>query len=147
MHFVSFPVLMRSCSFCVSSIQVFPAPYFPFVFHMIITIFFKMLILFHFVKRVTGRIIELEYWNLEFLNNVNTNKNLGSPPSGIHVGDLSWFWLSCLGPLVLLLPKFKLFGFPFERTWWRLFQKRVVRTKLDIYVFITVHSFLPLNSN
>jgi hypothetical protein len=27
---------------------------------------------------------------------------------------------------------FKQFGF--ERTWWRLFQKRVVRTKLDIYV-------------
>ena len=33
------------------------------------------------------------------------------------------------------------FGFPFtgldfERTWWRLFQKRVVRTKFDIYVYI-----------
>lgn len=40
MHFVSFPVLMRSCSFWVSSIQVFPATYFPFVFHMIITISF-----------------------------------------------------------------------------------------------------------
>ena len=25
----------------------------------------------------------------------------------------------------------------FERTWWRLFQNRVVRTKFDIYVFIT----------
>jgi hypothetical protein len=24
----------------------------------------------------------------------------------------------------------------FDRTWWRLFQKRVVRTKFDIYVFI-----------
>jgi hypothetical protein len=24
-----------------------------------------------------------------------------------------------------------------ERTWWRLFQKRVVLTKFDIYVFIT----------
>ena len=24
----------------------------------------------------------------------------------------------------------------YERTWWRLFQKRVVRTKLDIYGFI-----------
>ena len=24
----------------------------------------------------------------------------------------------------------------FERTWWRLFQKRVVRTKFDIYVYI-----------
>ena len=28
------------------------------------------------------------------------------------VGDLSRFWLSCLDPLVLLPPKFKLFGFP-----------------------------------
>jgi hypothetical protein len=27
-------------------------------------------------------------------------------------------------------------AFDFERTWWRLFQKRVVRTKFDIYVFI-----------
>jgi hypothetical protein len=27
-------------------------------------------------------------------------------------------------------------SFDFERTWWRLFQKRVVRTKFDIYVFI-----------
>jgi hypothetical protein len=27
-------------------------------------------------------------------------------------------------------------SFDFENTWWRLFQKHVVRTKLDIYVFI-----------
>jgi len=27
--------------------------------------------------------------------------------------------------------------FNFERTWWRLLQKPVARTKLDIYVFIT----------
>jgi len=27
-------------------------------------------------------------------------------------------------------------AFDFERTWWRLFQKRVVCTKFDIYVFI-----------
>ena len=27
-------------------------------------------------------------------------------------------------------------SFDFERTWWRLFQKRVVHTKFDIYVFI-----------
>ena len=26
--------------------------------------------------------------------------------------------------------------FDFERTWWKLFQKRIVRTKFDIYVFI-----------
>jgi len=28
--------------------------------------------------------------------------------------------------------------FDFESTGWRLFQKRVVRTKLDIFVFITI---------
>ena len=28
--------------------------------------------------------------------------------------------------------------FDFERSWWKLFQKRVVRTKFDIYVFITL---------
>ena len=42
---------------------------------------------------------------------------------------------SCLGPLVLLLPKLEII-FDFERTWWRLFQKRVVHTKFDIYVLI-----------
>jgi hypothetical protein len=41
----------------------------------------------------------------------------------------------CLGPLVLLLRKFEII-FDFERTWWRLFQKRVVHTKFDIYVLI-----------
>jgi hypothetical protein len=29
-------------------------------------------------------------------------------------------------------------SFDFERTWWRSFQKRFVRTKFDIYVFITM---------
>jgi len=51
-------------------------------------------------------------------------------------------WLSYLYLLVFLLPKtFKLFGFPYfdyERTWWRLFQDRVVRTKFDVNVFITL---------
>jgi hypothetical protein len=42
---------------------------------------------------------------------------------------------SCLGPLVLLLQKLEII-FDFERTWWRLFQKRVVHTKFDIYVLI-----------
>jgi len=26
--------------------------------------------------------------------------------------------------------------FDYERTWWRLFQKRVMRTKFDIYIFV-----------
>ena len=32
-------------------------------------------------------------------------------------------------------------SFDFERTWWRLFQKRVVRTKFNIYMFFS-HCFL-----
>jgi hypothetical protein len=68
------------------------------------------------------------------------------------IGDLSRFWLSCLDSLVLLLTSMQLAyvidfqSFDFERTWWRFFQKRVVRTKFDIYVFInecfvTFHNF------
>ena len=36
-------------------------------------------------------------------------------------------------------------SFGFERTWWRLFQKRIVRTKFDIYVFINTfkHVYFP----
>ena len=30
--------------------------------------------------------------------------------------------------------------FDFGRTWWRLFQKRVVRTKFDIYVVLYIHA-------
>jgi phosphatidylserine synthase len=39
---------------------------------------------------------------------------------------------------------FKLFGFPIFSLWWRLFQKRDVRTKFDIYVFITITGLMPL---
>ena len=35
--------------------------------------------------------------------------------------------------------------FSFGRTWWKLFQKRVVRTKLDIYVFNSRNSPWSLN--
>jgi hypothetical protein len=30
-------------------------------------------------------------------------------------------------------------SFDFEDTWWRIFQKRVMRTKFDIYVFIFIY--------
>jgi hypothetical protein len=36
---------------------------------------------------------------------------------------------------------FSLKYFGFERTWWRLFQKLVVRTKLDNYVFIVPYIY------
>ena len=43
--------------------------------------------------------------------------------------------------LVSLISKiFKLFDFPifdYKRTWWRWFQKRIVHTKCDIYVYDT----------
>jgi hypothetical protein len=52
------------------------------------------------------------------------------------------FWLFCLNPLVLLLPKLLIIlvfqSFYFKRTWWRLVQKRVVRIKFDIYGFIII---------
>jgi len=47
-----------------------------------------------------------------------------------------------LNPVVAYLI---LCGFPpffLERTWWRLFQKRVVPTKLDIYIFIIQYTLL-----
>jgi hypothetical protein len=51
-----------------------------------------------------------------------------------HMAVLLWFlW-------IMFSQNFKLFGFSildFECTWWRLFQKRVVHTKFDIYVLIT----------
>jgi hypothetical protein len=37
--------------------------------------------------------------------------------------------------------------FDFERTWWRLFQKRAVGTKFDIYVCITFQLKLKLLKN
>ena len=78
------------------------------------------------------------YWNLQFLNNVIINKTEVLLP---QIGDLiSRFCLSRLDPLVLLLPitlNYLAFqSFDFQCTWWRLFQKRVMRTKFDIYVFI-----------
>jgi hypothetical protein len=50
----------------------------------------------------------------------------------ILISDISVFRLPYLSNINV---NFKLY-FDFERTWWRLFQKRVVCTKFDIYVFI-----------
>jgi hypothetical protein len=60
-----------------------------------------------------------------------------SPHSGIS--DLSRFWLFCLDPIIhsqrpLAYLAFQ--SFDVQRTWWRLFEKRVVCTKLDVYVFM-----------
>ena len=47
----------------------------------------------------------------------------------------SQVWLFCIGPVVFL-PQKMFILFDFERTWWWLFQKRIVRSKLYIYVFV-----------
>jgi len=47
--------------------------------------------------------------------------------------DISRFWLFCLGLFGFIAPK-SLISFDFERTGWRIFQKRVAPTKFDIYV-------------
>ena len=55
-------------------------------------------------------------------------------PFGFPVQTL---WVSCLDPLVFLLQSYLTFqSFDFERTWLKLFQKRIMATKLDIDVFI-----------
>jgi len=43
------------------------------------------------------------------------------------------------GCILLLLNYLAVKHFTFDRTWWTLFQKRVVRTKFDIYVFYYNH--------
>jgi hypothetical protein len=64
------------------------------------------------------------------------------------IGNLSRFWLSRLGRLGFFLPNtFNLFRFlivDFERTWWRLLQKRVVGTEFDKYIFI-VYSLVSIS--
>ena len=57
-----------------------------------------------------------------------------------QIGFTNYYWFD---PKTLNYLAFK--SFDFERTWWRLFQKRIVYTKFDIYVFINatfVWSFL-----
>ena len=54
----------------------------------------------------------------------------------IFMHRITIVWLSCLGPSIFLLQNTcMLFVFGFECTWWRLFQKRFMRIKFDIYVF------------
>ena len=87
------------------------------------------------------------YPNLQFLNYIIIIK------SKVILPLAAYFWLYCICPLVFLLLKtFILFGFfnyfDFECTWWRLFQKCVVRTKFDIYIVHFYHiSSLSLSIN
>ena len=61
------------------------------------------------------------YWNLQFLNNIIIKKTKVLLPQAYVT--LTDYYLAFQ-------------SFYFERTWWRLFQKLVVRTKFDIYVFM-----------
>jgi hypothetical protein len=66
------------------------------------------------------------------------------------------FWPSCLGlwlycsQILLNYLAFQYFDYlacDFERTWWRLLQKRVVCTKLDIYIFIKKKKIVGRQNN
>jgi hypothetical protein len=70
---------------------------------------------------LTWYIRYIYYWKLQFLNNVIINKTKVLLPQA-HV-TLADYYLAFQ-------------SFDFVRTWWRLFQKRVVGTKFDIYVLI-----------
>ena len=79
-------------------------------------------------RRSLGRYIW--WWNISIIRPV------------VRAMELTWFiryfFYRNLQLYFTLLPKtFKLFGFPifYDLSWWRLFQIRVVCTKLDIYVF------------
>ena len=70
-----------------------------------------------------------------------------STHSSANISNLSWFSLSWLGPLVYLLQKFCLHYLDFqfldyEHTWWRLFQKRFMHLKFDIYICIQSAMFV-----
>ena len=70
---------------------------------------------------LTWYIRYIYYWKLQFLNNVIINKTkVLLPQAHVTLADYYWAFQS----------------FDFVRTWWRLFQKRVVGTKFDIYVLI-----------
>ena len=59
--------------------------------------------------------------------NLKTNKQ-------VTLADFGYSVLCLLAPQNLNYLVFQ--SFDYERTWWRLFQKHVVRTKFDIYFFI-----------
>ena len=48
----------------------------------------------------------------------------------------SWLVILFMPLGFIAIKTFNYLAFDFERTWWKLLQERVVRTKFDIYVFI-----------
>lgn len=67
----------------------------------------------------------------------------------VIIGDLSWFWLFCSGPVVSLLPStFNIFGFSVFRFLVCLMKdipKRVTCHKFDIYVFMNTFNIKVLH--
>jgi hypothetical protein len=83
-------------------------------------------------KRTCTPFRYIYFWNLQFLNNVIINKtNVPHRHAEVTLGDFGYpvlsLWFYCS-------QNFKLFGFLICRFW--VYQKRVVRTKFDIYVSI-----------
>ena len=78
------------------------------------------------------------YWNLQFLNNVIINKTNVIFPQAYMTLDV--FLAILFRPFGFNAPRnfnhLSFQSFDFERIWLRLFQKRVVCTNYDVYVFI-----------
>ena len=81
------------------------------------------------VAAVTCFIRYIQIWNLQFVNNVCIIKT-----------KISFHQTFRLFQNFLNYLAFQ--PFDCERTWWRLFQKRVARTNFDIYVLLTFQSFV-----
>jgi hypothetical protein len=101
----------------------------------------KFIILFNLIYNITSLIWEMVSYAIVFYSKTISQSchNYLRLTYRHGLGDHSRFWWSCLGPLVYLLPKSKTnyLAFQFfdiERTWWGLYQKRVVPTKFDIFV-------------
>ena len=76
-------------------------------------------------------------WRQQFVNSVIILKtNVILPHAYVILADCGYavYALWFIAPKTLNYLAFQ--SFHIEHTWWRLFKKRVLRTKLDVYVFI-----------
>jgi hypothetical protein len=77
----------------------------------------------------------INVWILQFLSNVIY---LSKDQSTWDIGNLSWFWLSCLDPLLahkdLHYIAFQYFSQ--ERSWWWLSKKRTLHTKTYLSFYL-----------
>ena len=92
----------------------------------------------HFLIRYTN------HWNSQFIDTIIIIKTNNFPQAKVTLAHCANS-VEAFGFLSLqrLLNYLAFQPFDLEHAWWRFLQKRVVRTNLDIYVFIHIpHSFI-----